>query len=397
LECAFLPNAARNWLLRLPCYYFHETNDNTAEQVSEYQQRRTTLTVIGKGITANIKAEPQVVDFGAILVNTIVEKEIVLFNPSECDLFYDLEVYMLKEIPPEPAPEGDQDKEEETHTDLVKPLPVKQYEEVLISNNVRESEIDVVQFTDILPARSNHSLKVRACVRSQTQHTFKLYYRLKAESDEKFISKVVSDETGIKSDFQGSPLVLHKMSDKLERVYLCDIRAMGVHPVVQVTDVRSDGLGKTLLWQLFSLKQFNSLLERVDSNNGGANGDSNTALRMEDELDFPTHSSSAVLTDSGENESLDFNFGAAPVGNKTTVVHLSLMNPGVVPVEWVYYFPNDLEVEIENWADPGDYTEEQLHTNLILDNALFTVTPKVRLNCCLMYAITNIFIIDGYS
>ena len=33
-------------------------------------------------------------------------------------------------------------------------------------------------------------------------------------------------------------------------------------------------------------------------------------------------------------------------------------------------------MDVEGWADPGDYTEEQLHQNLILDNNLYNVTPK---------------------
>ncbi|KAJ3413734.1 hypothetical protein HDV05_007637 [Chytridiales sp. JEL 0842] len=407
LECAFLPNAARNWLLRLPCYYFHEIEGESQQQVDAgfadlYNRRRTTLTVIGKGITADIVAEPKVVDFGAVLVNTIVEKEIVLFNPSECDLFYDLEICAVKEIEVGEPVDGELDASAQVSqpapaltsslSDNVgaaepveepKPSLWKKFEQVPIVNSVRESEVDVVQVTDILPARSNHALKVRICVRSQTERTFKLYYRLKASSDEKY-SRI--DEAGSvsavvqqKQDNPSFPLVLSsKKTGHEESVYLCDIKAIGVHPVVQVTDLRSDGLGKSLLWQLFSLNQFNSSLEAVEAPllHGSEVATGGSVGKLEDDLDFPTHTPTSMLSDGAENNSLDFNFGAAPIGSRTTVVHLSLMNPGVVPVEWVYYFPNDLEVEIENWADPGDYTEEQLHTNLILDNALFTVTPK---------------------
>lgn len=71
----------------------------------------------------------------------------------------------------------------------------------------------------------------------------------------------------------------------------------------------------------------------------------------------------------------------------------------------MFHFPNDLEVnsreisiifisprqtlcgrskrciriiqaDIEQWADPGEYTEEQLEQNLILDSNLFTIVPK---------------------
>ena len=34
------------------------------------------------------------------------------------------------------------------------------------------------------------------------------------------------------------------------------------------------------------------------------------------------------------------------------------------------------QIEVEHWADPGDYTEEQIQQNLILDNEIFNVKPK---------------------
>ncbi|KAJ3341397.1 hypothetical protein HDU91_000717, partial [Kappamyces sp. JEL0680] len=55
---------------------------------------------------------------------------------------------------------------------------------------------------------------------------------------------------------------------------------------------------------------------------------------------------------------------------------LSLNNAGVVAVDWAFSFPNDADVEIERWADPGDLTEEQTVRNFILDNCIFGVSPK---------------------
>lgn len=64
------------------------------------------------------------------------------------------------------------------------------------------------------------------------------------------------------------------------------------------------------------------------------------------------------------------------IRQKPTLVSMAVRNDGVVPVDWVFNFPNDLQVHLEGWADPGEYTEDQVHQNLILDNSLFSVTPK---------------------
>ena len=53
-------------------------------------------------------------------------------------------------------------------------------------------------------------------------------------------------------------------------------------------------------------------------------------------------------------------------------------NTGVMALEWTVNFPNDSDITIEKWAKAKEYTEEQIQQNFILDNQIFTVTPKVR-------------------
>ncbi|ORY53838.1 hypothetical protein BCR33DRAFT_674998 [Rhizoclosmatium globosum] len=339
LTCVFCPNTEKNWLLKIPCYYSLAPEEN--ETLCEVRSKRTTLTVVGTGTQAAITAEPNVLDFDAILVNTIVEKEIVIFNPSDCDVFYDLEVYRL-DLPGMDSVALDGTKDD-------------QILETRVPNSIRESEFEVIESADVFPARSNQVLKIRACVREQYSHEYRIYYKMKTQS------KAALARASI-----------HSLSivPREQRFHLCDIRALGVYPIVQVTDVRSEGLGKNLLWKFFNLNTFNEMLRSVEI------GTTNISAiqELEEEFEFPTDGVSGG--EFKEPPSLDFNFGAAPVNAQPAVIHMSLMNPGVVPVEWIYYFPNDLEVEVENWADPGDYTEEQLHTNLILDNNLFTIYPK---------------------
>jgi cilia- and flagella-associated protein 65 len=313
--------------------------------------RKITLTIIGIGATALITADTNMVDFGAILVNDIVEKEVSIFNQADCDVFYDLEVYCIHKKDITHGVAGIDDA-----ADLTQEMETMSKEvETLVPNNVRDSQIDVQSITDILPARSIHRLKVRACLRDQTERHFRIYYIMKPQSSLTGSGR----ETSFSSDRQ--------------KVFLCDVKAIGVHPVVRITDLRCEGFGKTTLWELFSVDKFNETLAAIE---GIMNQRGNAIVNpdIEEALDFPIETEVSNIWDT---PAVDFNFGAATIGCKSTVYHMNLMNPGVVPVEWIYHFPNDLEVEVETWADPGDYTEEQIYTNLIMDNALFTIEPKV--------------------
>lgn len=55
-------------------------------------KNRMTLNVNGTAIRGIMTSKPEIVEFGTILVNTIIERDITLFNPAECDIFYTLEI-----------------------------------------------------------------------------------------------------------------------------------------------------------------------------------------------------------------------------------------------------------------------------------------------------------------
>jgi hypothetical protein len=51
-------------------------------------------------------------------------------------------------------------------------------------------------------------------------------------------------------------------------------------------------------------------------------------------------------------------------------------NVGGVNAEWIFKLPNDSEIELEPWADPGEPTPEQAFEQHILDNNIFMIEPK---------------------
>ncbi|KAJ3087435.1 hypothetical protein HK102_011114 [Quaeritorhiza haematococci] len=294
--------------------------------------------------------------------------------------------------------------------------------EVLEEND----ELFILQPCGCIPARAQQILKFKVCLREQKNYVFRVFYRVEAPDS----MKPWSNDTG-------SLIRPHKA--KILRKHLCDISAIGVHRSVQVVDIRCDGFAKGYLWHSFSLRRFNEVLEAVspdsriildgphspankanmnsnheaginDVKDGTFNGNQvRTSKRrksgQEDMFDrsapgsaLPNsvHSrtnaadgpidatqgrmsgvvSSRKASFASTSSSVDFDFGAKPVGNKPTVVHLNMVNTGVIPLEWVFHFPNDLQIEMESWADPGDYTEEQLHYNMIIENKLFVIEPK---------------------
>ncbi|KAI9203276.1 uncharacterized protein BJ171DRAFT_600142 [Polychytrium aggregatum] len=376
LTCTFTPMSVKNWTLKLPCYYYHESPDSETI-IKESGPRRTTLTVIGQGTLGRIVSEPKDIDFGAILVNTVVEKEIVLFNRCECDVVYSLEIYRqeakheVKESPKRAAPgspkstrfsnvhtlDDDWADDPEAETEVVS----EDYTTPLV-NSVKESELEVLQTHAVLPARSHHTLKLRACLKEQTHQMFTIFYRLTLQSlEEGYLDSNTHLNTSMTINIQN-------------KYHLCNVSATGVHPSVQATDIRCENISKTAMWKLFSIDRFNDILKVVGNDRGTLEAD--IARGFGGECSFPTDSVPILSPEEIDANTVTFDFGSTPLGSKSTVVHMSLKNSGVVPVEWAFNFPNDLEVEIEHWADPGDYTEEQLHHNLILDNNLFTITPK---------------------
>lgn len=73
---------------------------------------------------------------------------------------------------------------------------------------------------------------------------------------------------------------------------------------------------------------------------------------------------------------LDFNFSAAPLGSDPSSVLLMFENTGSIPVEWSFLFPEDQQIELEYWAETGEFSTTELHHMKVQDNRLFNITPR---------------------
>ncbi|KAJ3182506.1 hypothetical protein HDU85_002604 [Gaertneriomyces sp. JEL0708] len=332
LTCSFAPNSVKNWLVKLPCYYLHEYRDEENEEhAPDFNPRRSTLSFFGRGIVGKLVCRPEILDLNAVLVHSAAEHEIALHNISDCDVTFDI-LIMRKSLDIE-------DGEEDAFVE--------------VPNDVRLSEIEIVRASRVASARSQQNLRVKVCFTGQVQHEYRIYFKrevasLRGNSTDKTIDDVPNHQS------------LEELSPGPH--YLCTIRGWGVHPLIQITDIRCDGFGKSHLWENFSIHTFNSLLASVETNSKPKNRNASPDRPLSAEFNgLPT---------------VEFDFGSTPVGCRPTAYHLNLRNSGVVPVDWTFLFPSDLSISIERWADPGDYTDEQLHHTHILDNGIFTISPK---------------------
>ena len=72
----------------------------------------------------------------------------------------------------------------------------------------------------------------------------------------------------------------------------------------------------------------------------------------------------------------DLTFTPSPVDSRMQEICMLLSNTGKLPVNFTIKFPNDSDIEVEPWADPGEPTPEELMRTNILDSQLFDVQPR---------------------
>ncbi|XP_071497349.1 cilia- and flagella-associated protein 65-like [Diadema antillarum] len=331
--------------------------------IGDLSRRKTfLLRVIGEGSMGRIKCENAVLDLSDVIVNTAITREVVLHNCSNCSLHYELDV--------EQTLEGSY-AEEASRTD--------------------EIALTLDRTRDILPARSRRV--IRATVRPERRlgYTFTISYRLltpsipdlemrrKKEEEEEEEEGKQEEGRGPQEGGGASEVASNKSQKTLseeegslvpiseESHALCEVTAVGVYPTLQITDARcygsAAGISKARLWSLFSLDSLNSCLDSDP---------------CQEELIFSRitrhnmRRKAVVLT----RAILDFNFSASPVGAEECLVHLMLENTGTVDAEWAFLFPTDLQLEMEYWAETGEFDNDELHEMRIMDNKLFTVEPN---------------------
>ncbi|KAM9851178.1 cilia- and flagella-associated protein 65 [Aulostomus maculatus] len=145
---------------------------------------------------------------------------------------------------------------------------------------------------------------------------------------------------------------------------VCEVRAKGVFPTLKVTDACGDGsarqLSKAYLWKLFSLDSLNKHL--LSSPCPALSDRTQQRLRSR-----PTIGTKAML---------DFDFGAAPLNSEPSTFVLMFHNPVCMAVDWTFVTPEDQQIELEDWAETGEFTNTELLQIKAQSNHLFTISPR---------------------
>ncbi|XP_029981230.1 cilia- and flagella-associated protein 65 [Sphaeramia orbicularis] len=278
-------------------------------QTPECDKSHLTLKVVGTGAIGFIEAKTAVLNVGDVVVGTYRSIEIPLVNNSPCSVSFCVSVQQIcldKDLSYDPTNEPSA-----LHLDCDR-LTVASQSTLLLQSTVR-------------PHR-------------RAQYTWTISYQtLNADGSTSSLPKVV-----------------------------CEVRAKGVFPTLQVTDACSGGsigrVDKMRLWKLLSL---DSLNEHLFAN------PSPTELTYRTPTRHSLRSCPSVFT----NTTLDFSFSAAPLNSDPSTFMLMLHNPGSIPVDWAFLFPDDQEIELEYWAETGEFSSTELHQMKIQDNHLFSITP----------------------
>ncbi|XP_026150303.1 cilia- and flagella-associated protein 65 isoform X2 [Mastacembelus armatus] len=269
------------------------------------------LKVVGMGSKVFIKALKAVVDVGETLVGSYRSVEIPLVNSSPCPVSFCLSVQqiLLEEdliYDPETEPSG--------------------------------LQLDCEKGT--IPSHCTMLLRSTVKPQRQAQYLWTISYQ-------------TLNAIGVVS----SPLQA-----------VCEVRAKGVFPTLQVIDVCSGDSGggrlsKVHLWKLFSLDNLNKHL---------LCNPSSAELTYRTPTRHSLRSCPSIFT----KTMLDFNFSAAPLNSDPSTFVLIFHNPGYIPVDWAFLFPEDQQIELEYWADTGEFRNNDLNHMKVQDNHLFSVSPR---------------------
>jgi len=279
------------------------------------KKRKFTVRAVGEGSLGDLQTDPdhKCLDFGDIIVGSSSSRRITIYNNSNCSLQFKLIIDFFDGL--------------QTGTGGAQGSP--------------KLEFDVVE--GVLPARSKKFITATIRPMERIFYQYAISYQL------------VTSNGALTHPAVREPQ------------HLMHIFATGVFPVLKVTDIRSlgsaVGISKKTLWNLFSVDNLNAYL---DSDPSSDELTYNIATR------HSTRPRDSVMT----RAVLDFNFSAAPLGSEACTVSINFENIGTVPCEWAFMFPRDIQMELGYWTESGDCDQDELHDMKVMDNKLFSVSPK---------------------
>eukprot|EP00794_Sanderia_malayensis_P017503 gene17503-19253_t len=210
----------------------------------------------------------------------------------------------------------------------------------LEEDNQPEFDVELSKSSGYIPARSQMPVRVKVMPEVRNNHQCQIMCRLLPTRDDNAENSVES---------------------------LCSVLVKGVYPSLAVKDIRASGCAEKYsimrLWELFSIDRLNMYL---DADPAAEELKYAAVTRHSTRRRMPVHTRAII----------DFNFGSAPYLSEPCQVSIYLQNTGSAPAEWAFLLPTDLQLELEFWAQTGDFDEDELHEMFVMDNNLFNIEPK---------------------
>lgn len=284
------------------------------------------MEVIGAGSDGVLSLSPKDIDFGTITVGFAKTMSVTVINKSSTNLYIELQMAQRVEEDGKIA---------------------KDTEAVPLMKKILKECFKFDQPKGLINAKSKK--KVNITFKPTLRFNFDI--NLVCVAREKMAKEVPTSNT--------------KVKDAIVEKSFIKIKAMGDYPLLRVTDVRNEQLSTALLWERFRLTTMNKELTKT--------------LNEAEQMFNNSEKSNQSAADLQKNiKNFTWDFGKIPIkyGSKPRRITLSLKNIGGVPAEWTFKMPNDNEVEMEPWADPGEPTEEQAFERHVLEKGIFQIEPR---------------------
>ena len=322
--------------------------------------KRVSLPIEGVGSSGAVQFSPPQLDVGTTLVGAETTKILTLMNTSDCDLHFRVDSIRLADLALiDQDGDGDVDiSEVRAYAKMRKELADGPDGDGDITREEMEEleSAGIIGFDPpigLLPARSSAPLKVTYRPTLPEKNSFRVFCDVvvaeKGRSQEDIDWDTIHDNEE-KEDGDDGPL-------------FCDVEGKAAYPTMKIKDARSALLSPDEIWQQFNLKQLNYELstplspEQLKLNRATGVGDGAD--------DF-----AALLKD------FDFQFTPRPHGSPNEVVLFQIENVSNLPLKFEIKFPNELDIELEQWADVGEPTNLEIRQNSIIDQRIFEFEPR---------------------
>ena len=329
---------------------------------SAKRSKRVSLPIKGIGSSGAVQFSPAEMDLGTTLVGAQTTKILTLSNTSDCDLHFRVDSIRQSDLKLiDQDGDGNVDiSEVRAYAKMRKELADDGDGEVTAEELAELEAAGIIGFEPpigLLPARSRMQLKVTYRPTLPEQNAFRVFCDVvvaeegKSQEDIDWDAKAKADaEDGGDPDDGTAPL-------------FCDVSGQAAYPTMKFSDARSALLAPDDLWKQFSLRQLNYEL-------------STPLTRDQLRLNRATGVGDGADEYANLMRNFDFQFTPRPQGTDSEVVLLEVSNVSHLPLRFAFKFPNELDIELEQWADVGEPTELELRQNSIIDQRLFELEPR---------------------